>query len=196
MVDDWTAAGATASLVALAELGDKSQLVCMLLAVRQGAVKTVLGAILAFSVLNGLAVVVGATLGEWVPVQWVLLAASIAFFVFAGLTWRDGDDDESEEVTVDSRWGPILGTAALLGLAELGDKTQLTVAALAAVQPPFGTWLGGTLALTGTSLLASVVGQSLLERLPLRWVKKVASLLFLAMGVWSAWRAWVVFQGG
>jgi putative Ca2+/H+ antiporter (TMEM165/GDT1 family) len=90
---------------------------------------------------------------------------------------------------VNHRAGAVLGIALLLALAELGDKTQLTVAVLSTVQPPAGTWLGATLGLLGTSAVAAWVGQGLVERVPMAWVKRVAALLFLLMGCWAGIQA-------
>jgi putative Ca2+/H+ antiporter (TMEM165/GDT1 family) len=183
-VDTLLAALSAAGIVGLAELGDKSQLTCLLLAARFGARPVILGAILAFAVLDLIAVLVGGALGAALPAFAVrLLAAALfaGFGVQALLQARDGEtDDEAVDVGAGS---PILATAWLLGLAELGDKTQLAVASLGAVQSPAGTWLGATAALTLTSTVAALAGDAILRRLPRRAVRLAAGIGFLLAAI-------------
>ena len=156
-------------LIAIAELGDKSQLVCLALSSRYRPGQVVLGAVLAFSVLNALAVLAGGTLAATLPETPIRVAAALLFAAMGILAIRSGaeedDDDDVPEETPSGR-SPILATAALLALAELGDKTQIAVATLATVESPVGVWLGATLALTTTSALAAWAGGWLLPRLP------------------------------
>ena len=177
----------TFGLIVLAELGDKSQLVCFALAGRYGPRPVVLGAALAFALLNGLAVVAGSLLGHWIPDPWAVKA--LAALVFAGfgvhtlITAAPDDlEEEGDDVTVPlGLTVPWLASATLLALAELGDKTQLSVAALSTVQDPLATWLGATAALVGSSAVAALAGAWLLPRLPTVWVQRAAGILFLVV---------------
>ncbi len=179
----------TLGLVALAELGDKSQLMCVLLAARHGPSATVAGAVLAFAVLNAVAVLVGGGLGHLIPAVWAQGAAAVAFLAFGVQGWRTADETEDPAAApLPTRWGPMLTTATLIGAAELGDKTQLAVAALSTVQSPVATWVGATVALTLTSASAAVLGDQLLRRVSPARVRRVAAVLFIGFGVWMLTR--------
>ena len=78
-------------------------------------------------------------------------------------------------------------------MAELGDKTQLAVAALSADHYPVAVWAGATAGLTFTSALGVWAGQTLLTRLPKRALRIAAGGLFVAFGAVAAWRAWTLF---
>jgi putative Ca2+/H+ antiporter (TMEM165/GDT1 family) len=184
-VDDLTAALTTAGLVGIAELGDKSQVACFLLASRQPPWTVVAGAALAFAALNGLAVGLGGALGASLPITPVRVGAGLLFVVFAAQSlraaWRPPAADDGAPAVPAGRH-PAMAAAWALGMAELGDKTQLTVAGLGAVQPALGTWVGGTVALVATSAAAALAGQALLGRVPRRAVDLVAGLGFLVLG--------------
>lgn len=183
---------AALALVGVAELGDKSQLVCMTLAARYRPGPVILGALAAFSVLNGLAVAVGGALGAWVPERWLAAGVALLFLAFGLNTLREamaaGAEDEAAPDTASGR-GAFGTTFGLLFLAELGDKTQLAVAGLSAERGPLGVWLGATLALAGTSVLGVLAGRALLAVVPLKAVRIAAGALFLAFGALAAWRA-------
>jgi hypothetical protein len=89
-------------LIALAELGDKTQLVCMTLAARHPPAPVLIGAVLAFAVLNLLAVLFGASVAAWAP-EWVTAAVvAVLFAVFGWRAWREAD---AEIVEVEEKSG-------------------------------------------------------------------------------------------
>lgn len=187
-------ASTTLGLVALAELGDKTQLVCMTLAARHPAPPVLLGAVLAFAVLNLLAVVFGAAVAVWLP-EW--LVAALVAVLFAAFGVHALRAAGAEAVKVEERDGRsvLLSTFVLIFLAELGDKTQLAVAGLAGTQDPLAVWVGGTLALALTSALGVLAGQTLLRRLPLHLLHLVGGALFLLLAVLAGWRAVTALAG-
>jgi putative Ca2+/H+ antiporter (TMEM165/GDT1 family) len=187
-------ASTTLGLVALAELGDKTQLVCMTLAARHPAPPVLLGAVLAFAVLNLLAVVFGAAVAVWLP-EW--LVAALVAVLFAAFGVHALRAAGAEAVKVEERDGRsvLLSTFVLIFLAELGDKTQLAVAGLAGTQDPLAVWVGGTLALALTSALGVLAGQTLLRRLPLHLLHLVSGALFLLLAVVAGWRAVTALAG-
>ena len=182
-----TVVGQVWMLVALAELGDKSQLLCMSLATRWPGRSVFLGAALAFALLNVLAVGVGATLGDLVNPAWASGAAGLLMVGLAvSMLWSDSDDDEDEDSTAlpaDSSLSPLLRTAGLIALAELGDKTQLEVAALATVWPTLSVWTGATLALVTTTALGVWLGVLARDRLPTRRLQQAGAVLLLGVGL-------------
>ncbi|MBS1160416.1 MAG: hypothetical protein H6R15_2835 [Proteobacteria bacterium] len=177
----FSSAGATFLLIALAEFGDKSQLVCMTLAARHRGLPVVLGAVAAFAILNLLAVLFGAAVAAWLP-SWVVtlaVAGLFAIFGISALRYRAEDDDEN---IVEKPGHSVLATTFLLiFLAEFGDKTQIAVAGLGSTTNTAAVWLGATLALACTSLLGVLAGRKLLHRLPLVWIHRVSGAFFLLL---------------
>jgi putative Ca2+/H+ antiporter (TMEM165/GDT1 family) len=170
-------------LVALAELGDKSQLVCMTLAARHRPGPVVLGACLAFACLDALAVSFGAGVAALVPDRLLALVVGLLFLAFGAAALRHPEPDAvTDEATATGR-SVLLSTTLLVFLAEFGDKTQLAVAALAAELQPLAVWLGATAGLCAVSALGVLAGRRLLRRLPVRLLHRGAGGLFLALGL-------------
>lgn len=90
------AAATTFGMIFLAELGDKSQLVCMTLAARHRRWPVLIGAVAAFVVLNSLAVVFGVGLAQWIPERVLAGVVALLFAVFGVLALRTEEADESE----------------------------------------------------------------------------------------------------
>ncbi|MDR2839360.1 MAG: TMEM165/GDT1 family protein [Azonexus sp.] len=181
-----SSAGATFLLIALAEFGDKSQLVCMTLAARHRGLPVVLGAVAAFAILNLLAVLFGAAVAAWLP-EWlvtVVVAALFAIFGIHALRYKeeDGDDEEIGEKPGKSVFAT---TFLLIFLAEFGDKTQIAVAGLGSTTDAPAVWLGATLALAATSLLGVYAGRRFLNRLPLLWIHRISGAFFLLLAAYA-----------
>ena len=186
---DLAVAASAFSLLLVAELGDKSQLMAIALAHRFRTTPVLAGVFGAFLVLNLAAVLLGAALGSWLPERLLLVVAGALFLTFAALSWRAGDEPESLEQPADAR--AAFWTSFLLILAtELGDKTQLTMLALAAQSG--STWsvlLGGTLGLWVVSVLGVLVGAHALRRVPRAWIQRSAAALFAVFGASALVRA-------
>lgn len=172
------------ALLFLAEMGDKTQLMTMTLAHRYRPLPVIAGVFGAFLVLNVLAVLVGETLFRFVPGYVVLLAAGALFLFFAARSWRDGAGDEEASPGSKGAGSALAASFALIFVAELGDKTQLTVIALAAgTGDAWAVLVGGTAALWLVSLIGVGLGATLLKRVPGVWVHRAAALLFLVFGL-------------
>ena len=115
--DSFSAAFSTFTLIALAEMGDKSQLVCMTLAARHRHWPVLLGAVVAFSVLNVLAVLFGAAVATWVPEAVMAGIVAVLFAVFGIQSLRSEAGDESEEVEEKPGHGIFVTTLLLLLVA-------------------------------------------------------------------------------
>lgn len=181
----FSSAGATFLLIALAEFGDKSQLVCMTLAARHRGLPVVLGAITAFAVLNLLAVLFGAAIAAWLPEWVVTLAVALLFAVFGVSALRYQEEDDDEEVEEKPGHGIFATTFLLIFLAEFGDKTQIAVAGMGSTTDTAPVWLGATLALGCTSILGVLAGRKFLHKLPLVWIHRISGLFFLALAVYA-----------
>ncbi len=183
-----TAAGTTFLVVAFAEIGDKSQLVCMTLAARHRGLPVVIGATAAFAVLNLLAVLFGAAVAAWLP-EWLVTLAVVALFAGFGISaLRYTDDDEDEQVEEKPGHGIVATTFLLIFLAEFGDKTQIAVAGLGSTSEPSAVWAGATVALSTTSILGVLAGRKLLNRLPLKWIHRISGVFFLLLAVFAVTR--------
>lgn len=177
----FSSAGATFLLIALAEFGDKSQLVCMTLAARHRGLPVILGAVAAFAILNLLAVLFGAAVAAWLPEWVVTLAVAALFAVFGISALRYSEDDDDEAIEEKPGHGVFATTFLLIFLAEFGDKTQIAVAGMGSTANTAAVWAGATLALACTSLLGVFAGRKLLHRLPLVWIHRVSGAFFLLL---------------
>ena len=176
-------------LIALAEVGDKSQLVCMTLAARHRHWPVILGATTAFLVLNAFAVLFGAGVAAWIPEQVTAGLVAVLFGAFGIHSLYKQDDSESEDVVERSGHGIFLTTLLLILVAEFGDKTQIAVAGLAGSLAPLPVWLGATAALVMVSVLGVWAGRTVLQRLPLIWLHRISGGVFLLFALLAAWRA-------
>ena len=187
-------------VVFVAELGDKTQLVAMSLGARHHLRQVVIGLAIAYVVSSGLAAVVGGLLGAALPERALSIGGGVAFIGFAVFELirargEDADADDDGEVLVEATTPPPPRTArsmlrspiALIAftvtVAELGDKTQLTTATLAARSHPVYTWVGATLGLMAAGVLGALLGRELGDRLPRRALSYVSAGLFLIVGI-------------
>lgn len=174
----------TYALIFLAEIGDKSQLVCMLLASRHRSLPVFLGAISAFAILNLLAVLVGSAIAGVIPVEWLRWGVAALFFGFGikSLLEKDEEDEEIEEMCCR---GVFMTTFLMIFLAELGDKTQLAVAGLGATEAAVPVYIGATLALATTSLLGVAGGKWLTQKVSPLVLHRTGGVLFIAFALWA-----------
>ncbi|MGR8952662.1 MAG: TMEM165/GDT1 family protein [Gammaproteobacteria bacterium] len=193
---NWTevAAGAATSfaLIITAEIGDKSQLVCMALASKHRPVPVLLGASAAFALLNSLAVMFGVAIASWLPEYIVAAAVALLFGVFGIHALRISDDGD-EEVREKSGHGIFFTTFVLITVAEFGDKTQLAVVALSSTAMPAAVWIGSTAALVITSALGVLAGRTILKKFPLALLHRISGVLFLILSAAAAYRSYSTF---
>jgi putative Ca2+/H+ antiporter (TMEM165/GDT1 family) len=181
----------TFAIIFLAELGDKTQLTAMALAVRFPWFKTFIGIAAAFTILNVFAVVLGKVLFSLLPLFWIK-QVSAALFLFFGVTTllsKESGDDEPEKEGASAR-GAIATSFIMILMAELGDKTQLVTASLAAQHDaPFEVFAGSTLALWAVSLVGIFAGRQLIRFIPLSYIHKGAGCLFILFGAVISYQA-------
>lgn len=171
------------TVIFVAELGDKSQLMAMTFATRH-RFWTVLGGITtATALVHLVSVGVGAILGEAFPTRPITFLAGIAFLAFGFWTLR-GDKLSAEEkakATQTTR-SAFFAVGIAFFLAELGDKTMLATITLATTHGWFGTWIGSTLGMVAADAMAIGVGALLGRSLPERIVRIGAAVLFFIFG--------------
>ncbi len=173
------------SLTTLAELGDKSFMVLLALATTHGRVPVLAGAVAAFAVLNLAAVALGAALADALPVRALLGASGLLFLTLAVLAWRSAgdEDDEAEAERRSSARHPFVVTFTALLVAEMGDKTQIAIAGLAArFDEPAWVFAGGTLGLALVSVVAVTAGAALARQLPTALLHRLGAVVFAVFG--------------
>lgn len=180
---------ASFTLIGLAEIGDKSQLVCMALAARHRHWPVLMGAAVAFLVLNALAVVFGASIAAWVPERITTAIVALLFGAFGIHALLTQGDDESAEIVERPGHGIFFTTLLLILVAEFGDKTQIAVAGLAGSMAPLPVWIGATTALVMVSALGVWAGRTVLQRLPIHWLHRLSGGLFLVFALVAGWHA-------
>jgi putative Ca2+/H+ antiporter (TMEM165/GDT1 family) len=171
------------AVVAVAEIGDKTQLLALMLAARyRKPVPIILGILCATLANHALAAWVGAAVAAWVgadAMRWILGAT---FIVMAG--WCLIPDKADDGPQAARQAGAFLATLVAFFIVEIGDKTQIATVALAA---RFQSLVAVTAGTTFGMLLANVpvvlFGDAIARRLPLRIVRGVAAILFLVLGV-------------
>ncbi|MFO1157508.1 MAG: TMEM165/GDT1 family protein [Reyranellaceae bacterium] len=173
----------SAALVAVAEIGDKTQLLALMLAARyRKPWPIVLGILCATLANHALAAWVGAAVAAWVgadAMRWILGAT---FIVMAG--WCLIPDKADDGPQAARQAGAFFATLIAFFIVEIGDKTQIATVALAA---RFNSLVAVTAGTTVGMMLANVpvvlFGDAIARRLPLKIVRAVAAALFVILGL-------------
>lgn len=173
----------TFSLIALAELGDKTQLTVIALSARYDRKKVFSGVVLAFAVVTALGVLMGEGILQVIPENYIKILAGIMFIVFGAVILRA--KDECEEQNDNSHIvNPFISTFSMIALAEMGDKTQLSAITLSAkYDSPYLVFAGAVLALAIISLMGILAGKKLCEIVPVSKIKMGAGALFIIFGI-------------
>ncbi|MBM7036861.1 TMEM165/GDT1 family protein [Vibrio ulleungensis] len=167
----------------LAEMGDKSQLVCMALAAKHRSKPILIAAVCAFSILNLVAVALGVSLGNWFSEFWITIVAAAAFAYFGLTSFFGAEEDDDEEISQVSSRRLFINTFLLLFVAELGDKTQLAVVTLSTTHNMYGVWIGATIALIGTSALGIYAGRRWLSKIDMGLLHKISGAFFIGLAI-------------
>lgn len=171
-------------VIALAEIGDKTQLLAFLLATRfKKPIPIIIGITLATLINHGLAGAVGSWITANVDqsvLRWVLGASFIAMAVWTLIP----DKIEDEETQLATRLGVFGATFITFFLAEMGDKTQIaTVAMSAHYNDVLMVVAGTTLGMLIADVPAVFAGDKLAEKIPMKLVHRIAAAMFAALGV-------------
>jgi putative Ca2+/H+ antiporter (TMEM165/GDT1 family) len=178
-----SAALLSAGVVAIAEIGDKTQLLAIVLAAHFRRPLTIIGGILTATMANHAAAsLAGATLSGLLQGLWMTLALGVSFWIIAG--WTLVTDKFDDAAAQPSSFGPFTTTVIAFFLAEIGDKTQVATIALAAkYQSMLAVTTGTTLGMMIANVPAVLGGSTLATRLPLKWIRITAALVFASLGV-------------
>lgn len=170
--------------VALAEIGDKTQLLSLLLAVRFHNKPAIILGILVATLLNHAASAwFGTWLGQYLQSDWGnwLIGGS---FIALGLWLLVPDKADAEDHRFD-HYGAFAVSTVLFFLAEIGDKTQIATIALAAeFQSILWVTLGTTLGMLAANVPVVYAGNALMSRIPFQGVRILAAAVFCGFGIW------------
>lgn len=171
-------------VVALAEIGDKTQLLAFLLAARFKKPLPIIAGILVATLLNhGLA----GALGAWITatistdvLRWVLGLSFVGMAIWTMIP----DKIEEEETQIAKRFGVFGATLITFFLAEMGDKTQVATVAMAAhYAAPLLVVVGTTLGMLIADVPAVFVGDKLAAKIPMKLVHSIAAAVFAVLGI-------------
>ena len=177
-------------IVALGEIGDKTQLLALMLATRFRRPWPIIAGILAATLANH---ALAGFLGSWVrgvvapeTLRWMVAASFFAVAVWALVPDRV-DDDAPQPA---SRWGIFGVTVVAFFLAEMGDKTQIATAVLAAKYTSLAAVIAGTtLGMLVADVPVVLFGNALAAKIPIKVIRTAAALMFAALGVYTLFAA-------
>jgi putative Ca2+/H+ antiporter (TMEM165/GDT1 family) len=173
-------------LVAIAEIGDKTQLLALCLAATwRRPVPIMLGILVATIGNHLLAGAVGALAGHLLEGPWMRWILGLAFLAFAVWALIPDKFDDCPPEERKSACKVFFATTTAFFLVEMGDKTQVATAALAAqFTSVLGVVAGSTVGMMIANVPAVLVGEAASTRLPLTWIRRGAAACFAAIGVW------------
>ena len=172
------------AVVALAEIGDKTQLLAILLATRfQRPLPIIAGIFFATIANHFLAALLGSQVASLLEGEWFRYAIAASFVAMGLWTLIPDKIDDLEDKP--SRFGAFVTTMIAFFLVEMGDKTQIATVALGArFHDIIPVTIGTTLGMMIANVPAVYLGHELLARVPLKIVRSIAAALFIAIGLW------------
>lgn len=177
--------------VAVGEIGDKTQLLSVMLAARyRKPIPIILGILVATLANHALAGLLGVWIREIIPPQYLRAIVATSFFVVA--LWALKPDTIDSEPVDAGRFGVFMVTMTSFFLAEIGDKTQIATIVLAARFDNLIAVIAGTTAgMLAADVPAVLIGHTAARRIPFKWMRHAAAALFAALGIvaWFAPRA-------
>jgi len=178
-------------VVALAEIGDKTQLLSLLLTLRFRNKMAIVAGILASTLLNHalsawIGVLLGQSLQTWAEdhyIKWILAAGFILMALWVLVPDKDDDSTNTHE-----KWGAFLATCLLFFVAEIGDKTQVATVLLGAeFSSVFWVTAGTTLGMMLANVPVVIYGERLMRRMPLNLARYFTSALFVILAISVVW---------
>ena len=175
----------------IAEMGDKTQLMLIALTSKYKLRDIILGTAAAILVLNGLAVLAGGLVSEFIPDWLIKTIAALAFLYFAASTIAVDDDDEEEGSGKSKIKFAPLAVFCTFFIAELGDKTQLTAITFGAnegMSAALVVWIGCSLGLFAADILGMFDGYLLKSKTPDGLLNTLAFAIFSIFGVFTLYQ--------
>ena len=171
--------------VAIAEIGDKTQLLALILAVRfRAPVSVIAGIFVATAVNHALAAFAGTLVADWLTPQILAWVLGLSFLAMGLWALVPDAPPSGEAAKAPSRFGPFLATALAFFLVEMGDKTQLATVALGArYEALVAVALGTTLGMMVANVPVVLFGEAAAKRVPAAAMRYAAAAIFIVLGV-------------
>lgn len=175
----------------IAEMGDKTQLMLVAMTSKYKLKDIIAGTAVAVLLLNGLAVLAGGLVSEFIPTWLIRMVAAVAFLYFA-ITSLKKEDDEEEESGENRRFKfAPLAVFCTFFVAELGDKTQLTAITFGAnegMQSAIIVWLACSAGLFAADIIGMLIGYLLKSKTPDGILNILAFFIFSIFGIFTLWQ--------
>ncbi|WP_423143034.1 TMEM165/GDT1 family protein [Parablastomonas sp. CN1-191] len=179
---------AATAVVALAEIGDKTMLLALVLSAKLRAPWPIVAGILCATLANhALAAFVGEQAAWLLQAPWFRITVALGFIAMAAWTLVPDKLDDADDA-VRRRGGPFLTTLVSFFLVEMGDKTQIATVALGAqYQSVLAVTAGTTLGMMLANGPVVFAGDRILKHVSLKATRLAAAVLFLVLGLWQLW---------
>jgi putative Ca2+/H+ antiporter (TMEM165/GDT1 family) len=166
--------------IAVAELGDKTQISILLLSSKtKKHLQLLIGAILAFAIVDGVAIIAGTWITTIIPINYLKIISAIVFIII-GILMLITKDYEKKERT---QKNPFIAAFLIIMLTEWGDKTQIAAAIFAIQFNAILVFIGTITALLILSLIAIFFGKIISERINKKLINKIAGAIFIILGI-------------
>ena len=191
-------------MVTIAEMGDKTQFLVMALTSRYRKRDIFLGIIISILLLNVIAVALGTVINKYFPLDLIKLIAGAMFLVFAYTTLKKDNKEENCDNNLKRKLPPFLTIALTFFLAELGDKTQLTILNMSAsaeggediLLHQIMIFIGGTLGLILADSIGMLVGVFIGKKLPQNVLSIISAVIFAVFGVLTLYEPFQTYLKG
>jgi putative Ca2+/H+ antiporter (TMEM165/GDT1 family) len=168
-------------VIGLAEFGDKTQISLLVLSSKfKNRALLLLGTMLAFLVVDGIAILFGEWIISIVPILYIKIASGIIFIIFGILVLLNKEDEEAENKYYFKN--PLMVSFSLIFLTEWGDKTQIAAALFATQYNGFLVLAGVLVALALLSIMALYLGKIISDKFDNELISKIAGIVFIIIG--------------
>lgn len=170
--------------ILLAEIGDKTQLMTITLATRyQSTVQVFFAVLLAEATISTVAIIVGTTISQFIPLDMISRVAGSVFIIYGILSLKKEENKNNNQLKK-TETRIFFTIFALVFIAEMGDKTQLAAIALAVEHnAPISVAIGTIAAFATSSIIAVILGKKLSTKLSTGVIQKIAAVTFIAIGI-------------
>lgn len=170
-------------VVGIAEIGDKTQILSLMLAARfRRPVPIIFGILCATLVNHAVAGFAGTLFGSFLAGPWMHWILGVSFLSVA--VWALFPDNCEKDIEAISRWGAFSSTLVAFFLAEIGDKTQIATVGLAARFEIFdAVVIGTTLGMMVANIPVVLIGDRIAAKLPIKTIRMTAAIVFAVLGI-------------
>ncbi|MDO6355606.1 TMEM165/GDT1 family protein [Caloramator sp. CAR-1] len=185
----------TLFFVLIAEMGDKTQLLAAALASKYKVRDAAVGIFIATVLLNIIAVLLGSSIGNLIPMNLVQIIAGALFLAFGFMTLRDEEEEEEEIKETKFKLPNFIVVALAFFLAELGDKTQIMAFTLAAqLKSPVSVLIGSVIGMFIADSIGFLFGRFAVQKMPEHYIKIGAGIIFIAFGLLTLYQSVTFLQ--